>query len=78
MVIYQNSQDGRMEQLSISTQRGARKGGSEMEEELFEKLLESIREAGAILRGEQEPARLTHLNEADGELHAAVKAQDIK
>ena len=49
-----------------------------MEEELFEKLLESIREAGTILRGEQEPARHTHLNEADGDLHADFKAQDIK
>lgn len=28
-----------------------------MEEELFEELIESIKEAGAILRGEREPAR---------------------
>jgi len=54
------------------------KAAPEMEEELFKKLLESIRAAGAILRGEQEPARHTHLNEADGELHADFKAQDIK
>jgi len=28
-----------------------------MNEELFEKLLDSVREDGAILRGEKEPAR---------------------
>jgi hypothetical protein len=49
-----------------------------MEEDLFEKLLESIREAGAILRGEQEPARITRLDEADSELHVGAEAQDIK
>lgn len=37
-----------------------------MEEELFEDLLESVAEAGAVLRGEWEAARHTTLGEGDG------------
>lgn len=35
-----------------------------MDEELFEDLLESVREAGAVLRGEREAARRTRIAEA--------------
>lgn len=36
-----------------------------MDEELFEDLLESVREAGAVLRGEREAAWSTCLDDAD-------------
>jgi len=35
-----------------------------MDEELFENLLESVREAGAVLRGEREAARRARIAEA--------------
>ena len=35
-----------------------------MDEELFEDLLESVREAGAVLRGERDAARRTPIDEA--------------
>lgn len=35
-----------------------------MDEELFEDLLESVKEAGAVLRGEREAARRTRFDEA--------------
>ncbi len=35
-----------------------------MDEELFKDLLESVREAGAVLRGEREAARRTRFDEA--------------
>ena len=34
-----------------------------MKDELFEELSQSIREGGAILRGEKEPSRIFHLEE---------------
>jgi len=37
-----------------------------MDQELFENLLESVKEAGAVLRGEREAARRTRFDEADG------------
>lgn len=37
-----------------------------MDEELFEDLLESVREAGAVLRGEREAARRTSFEEPAG------------
>lgn len=52
------------------------------EDQLFEDLLESVREAGAVLRGEQEAARRTALGEGDGptgerrELPAAADVGD--
>jgi putative transcriptional regulator len=36
-----------------------------MKEEIFQELLESIREAGAILREEKEPSRVFELEELD-------------
>jgi len=36
-----------------------------MDEELFEDLLESVAEAGAVLRGKREAARRTALGEGD-------------
>ena len=36
-----------------------------MKDELFNDLVESIKEAGAYLRGEQEPARVTFAGEPD-------------
>lgn len=36
-----------------------------MDQELFQDLLESVKEAGAILRGEREAARRTRFDEAD-------------
>jgi len=41
-------------------------GGKGMEAGLFEHLLASVREAGAILRGEREGARCTQLDDLDG------------
>lgn len=40
-----------------------------MEEELFEDLMESVREAGAILRGEREARRRTSFAGAEEEVH---------
>lgn len=40
-------------------------GSEGMEAGLFEDLLESLREAGAILRGEREASRRTRFDEAD-------------
>lgn len=39
-------------------------GGEGMEPSLFEDLLESVKEAGAILRGEQEAARIARFEES--------------
>ena len=36
-----------------------------MKKELFDELLESVREGGAILRGEREPSRVFHFAEPD-------------
>ena len=36
-----------------------------MKEKLFEELLESVREGGAILRGEQEPSRIFRFEDID-------------
>jgi putative transcriptional regulator len=36
-----------------------------MKKELFDELLESVREGGAILRGEKEPSRAFHLEDTD-------------
>jgi putative transcriptional regulator len=36
-----------------------------MKKELFDELLESVREGGAILRGEREPSRSFHFAEPD-------------
>ena len=36
-----------------------------MKKELFAELLESVREGGAILRGEDKPARATHVRDPD-------------
>ena len=36
-----------------------------MEDKLFEELMQSVREAGAILRGETEPSRVTTLSTPD-------------
>jgi putative transcriptional regulator len=36
-----------------------------MKKELFDELLESVREGGAILRGERQPSRMTHFDEPD-------------
>jgi putative transcriptional regulator len=36
-----------------------------MKKELFDELLESVREGGAILRGEREPSRSIHFAEPD-------------
>jgi putative transcriptional regulator len=36
-----------------------------MKKELFDELLDSVREGGAILRGECQPSRLTRLDEPD-------------
>ena len=36
-----------------------------MKRELFDELLESVREGGAILRGEREPSRSFHFSEPD-------------
>ncbi len=36
-----------------------------MKKELFDELLESVREGGAILRGEQEPSRRVTFEEPD-------------
>lgn len=47
-----------------STSPGAE--GKEMEAGLFEDLLGSVREAGAILRGEREAARRTQFDDLDG------------
>lgn len=33
-----------------------------MPDEMFEELLESVRQGGAILRGDMEPARTTHID----------------
>lgn len=41
-------------------------GGMGMEAGLFEDLLGSVREAGAILRGEREAARRTRFDDLDG------------
>ncbi len=50
----------------VATSRPPMAEEFEMDESLFEKLVESVREAGAILRGEKEAARRTRLVEADG------------
>jgi putative transcriptional regulator len=44
-----------------------------MKEELFNELLESVRQGGAILRGEMEPSRTFDLPEADVPDVAAVR-----
>jgi putative transcriptional regulator len=36
-----------------------------MKDEMFNELLESVREAGAIIRGEKEPARVTRFEKPD-------------
>jgi putative transcriptional regulator len=36
-----------------------------MKKELFDELLESVREGGAILRGERQPSRVTRFEEPD-------------
>jgi putative transcriptional regulator len=36
-----------------------------MKKELFDELLESVREGGAILRGERQPSRVTRFDEPD-------------
>jgi putative transcriptional regulator len=36
-----------------------------MKKELFDELLESVREGGAILRGEKEPSRTFHFEDTD-------------
>lgn len=38
-----------------------------MDEELFDELLDSVEEAGAVLRGDREPARSTRYIDADKE-----------
>lgn len=44
----------------------AESGGEGMERGLFEDLMESIEEAGAILRGEREAARRTNIDDSVG------------
>ncbi len=46
-----------------------------MKEELFNELLESVREGGAILRGKHEPSRTFAVCEADAPHVAAVRAR---
>lgn len=36
-----------------------------MREELFQELIESVKEMGAIMRGEKEPSRVFHFPDAD-------------
>ena len=36
-----------------------------MKKEMFDELLESVREGGAILRGERQPSRVTRFDEPD-------------
>lgn len=41
-----------------------------MENDLFDDLMASVSEAGAILRGEREPARITRYDDADNKVLA--------
>lgn len=50
-------------------------GGGAVDEDLFEDLLESIQEAGAILRGEREATRRTKLSD---EVKEAGPPEDLE
>lgn len=60
-----NSSEEEIATDGVATSRPPMAEDFEMDESLFEKLVESVREAGAILRGEKEAARRTRLVEAD-------------
>lgn len=49
-----------------------------MEKELFDDLMASVSEAGAILRGEREPARITRYENASNELLANPDPRQIR
>lgn len=51
-------------QTGMEIAPGNREQNEGMEADLFENLLESVREAGAILRGERETGHRTYIDEA--------------
>ncbi len=55
----------------------AEPGSEGMEPDLFEDLLASVREAGAILRGERQAGRRTCFAGADEEVHEGPGAGDL-
>lgn len=49
-----------------------------MEKDLFDDLMASVSEAGAILRGEREPARITKYDDAGNEILATPNPRVIR
>ncbi len=49
-----------------------------MDKDLFDDLMASVSEAGAILRGERQPARVTNYDEGGAELLAAPDPRVIR